>query len=49
VGGAPSFIIGDLRDPENVLLQAEATLDLDQPAAPSSRLACFYAVVGRKP
>jgi hypothetical protein len=31
--GATAFIIGDLRDPENVLLRAEATLDLDQPVA----------------
>jgi hypothetical protein len=31
--GATAYINGDLREPENVLLRAAATLDLDQPVA----------------
>jgi hypothetical protein len=31
--GATAFIIGDLREPESVLLRAAATLDMDQPVA----------------
>jgi hypothetical protein len=31
--GAASFIIGDLREPESVLLRAAATLDMNQPIA----------------
>jgi hypothetical protein len=31
--GATAFVNGDLRDPQNILLRAEATLDLGQPLA----------------
>jgi len=31
--GAAAFIIGDLRDPENILLRAAATLDFREPVA----------------
>ena len=31
--GAAAFIIGDLHEPESILLRAEATLDYDQPVA----------------
>jgi hypothetical protein len=31
--GAAAFITGDLREPDNLLLRAEATLDMDEPVA----------------